>query len=159
MSGSFFLDLRALLQTLVVRTLAFDIWTWCSIPMISGISNARRMIAINFRLSGERLNGMWKDVQNHHADNSVAFVTPTFSKMFRQWFSTVLSEMKHRAAISHLLAPHANNSAISASRLVSFTSVFILHYAPNFLDSILGECLFNGFCFWNLGFDNALNSV
>lgn len=61
--------------------------------------------------------------------------------MFRAWFSTVRSEMKRRFAMSFLLAPQANNSAISDSRLVSFT-VSIL-FPPHVFDAVLGEYLFH----------------
>ena len=81
--------------------------------------------AMILRLRGDKSNEMWNVVQNHHADNSFTLPQPVLPYMLRAWFSTVRSEMKRRFAMSFLLAPHANNSAISDSRLVSFTASII----------------------------------
>ena len=104
-----------------VRTLT----TTLSLLNIVGKSIARKQSAMNLRLMGDKLNDMWNVVQNHHADNSLTLEHPVFSKIRRAWFSTVRSEINRRFAISFLLAPHANNSAISDSRLVSFTASII----------------------------------
>ena len=89
------------------------------------LTGMRLALTVQMAVMGDKLNDMWNVVQNHHADNSLTFEHPVFSKIRRAWFSTVRSEINRRFAISFLLAPHANNSAISDSRLVSFTASII----------------------------------
>lgn len=154
-SSNLLLDLITLTvrQVFLVRTL---------IAILSKLNNcgninATSVVAIILRLSGDKSKEMWNFVQNHHADNSLTLEHPVFSYIFRAWFSTVRSEMKRRLAISFLLAPHANNSAISASRLVRLFAS-ILH-SPNILNPIFGKHGFDCFCFRNFGFDLTFQSV
>jgi hypothetical protein len=50
-------------------------------PFITIWNNTKRskQVAIALRFNGERSNEMLNVVQNHHADNSLIFVTPVFS--------------------------------------------------------------------------------
>ena len=63
----------------------------------------------------------------------IDFGTPGFLIYVAVWFSTVRSEMNKRLAISFLLAPHANNSAISDSRLVNGFALSIMRYPKHLL--------------------------
>lgn len=82
------------------------------------------MLAIRLS-SGDSVNEILYFVQNHQAESSFDFETPTFLKIFRVSFSTVRTEINSLLEISFFGNPQAISSAISVSRLESVAASFM----------------------------------